>query len=71
MTVINLEQWTVEKLATELKPRFFKESGTLLAGVADVGSVERWRKAARLAGRSLEQPVRSICRPMGPRSSCS
>jgi hypothetical protein len=46
MTVINLEQWTVERLATQLEPRF-KESGTLVAGVAEVGNVEWWRKAAR------------------------
>ncbi len=59
MTVIILEQWSVEKLPTELKPRF-KESGTLMAGVADVGNVEPSRKAARLAGRSLGQPVRTM-----------
>ena len=59
MTVINLEQWTVERLAAELEPRF-KESGTLVAGVAEVGNVEWWRKAARLAGRRFGQPVRTM-----------
>ena len=56
MTVINLEQWTVERLALELEPRF-NESGTLVADVEEVGNIGRWRKAARLAGRSLGQPV--------------
>jgi hypothetical protein len=59
MTVINLEQRTVERLATELEPHF-RESGTLVADVADVGNVERWRKAARLAGRRVGQPVRTM-----------
>jgi len=58
MTVINLEQWTVERLAAELEPQF-KESGTPVAGVADVGNVA-WRKAARLAGRRFGQPVRTM-----------
>jgi hypothetical protein len=59
MTVINLEQWTVERLALELEPRF-KESGTLVADVEEVGNIEWWRKAARLAGRSLGHPVRTM-----------
>jgi hypothetical protein len=59
MTVIDLERRTVERLALELQPRF-KERGTLVADVEDVGNVERWRKAARLAGRSLGQPVRAM-----------
>jgi hypothetical protein len=59
MTVINLEQWTVERLAIELQPGL-KERGALVAGVDEVGDVKRWRKAARLAGRSLGQPVRTM-----------
>ena len=59
MTVINLERRTVESLALKLEPRF-KERGTLVAEVGEVGNIERWRKAARLAGRSLGQPVRTM-----------
>jgi hypothetical protein len=59
MTVMNLEQWTVERLATELERRF-KESETLGAGVAEVGNVEWWGKAARLAGRRGRQRVRTM-----------
>jgi hypothetical protein len=62
MTVINLEQWTVEKLAVELEPRFAK-SRTVVASVEEVGNVERWRKAARLAGRALGHPVRTMLSP--------
>ena len=59
MTVINLEKWTVERLAIELQPSF-EVSETLVADVAEVGNVERWRKAARLAGRNLGHPVRTM-----------
>ena len=59
MTVVNLERRTVERLALELEPRL-KESGTLVADVGEVQDLERWRKAARMAGRSLGQPVRTM-----------
>ena len=59
MTVINLEKWTVERLAIELQP-LFAHSGTLVVDVGEIGNVERWRKAARLAGRSIGQPVRTM-----------
>jgi hypothetical protein len=59
MTVINLERWTVERLAIELEPHL-EERGVFVAGVDEVGDVERWRKAARLAGRNLGQPVRTM-----------
>jgi hypothetical protein len=58
MTVIDLEQWTIERLATELRPRL-EEYGTLVADVDEVPNIKRWRKAARLAGRSLGHPVRT------------
>jgi hypothetical protein len=58
MTVIDLEQWTVERLAIELRPRL-EEYGTLMADVDEVRNIQRWRKAARLAGRSLGHPVRT------------
>lgn len=57
--MINLERRTVERLALELEPRF-KEDGILVADVEEAGNIERWRKAARLAGRSLGQPVRTM-----------
>lgn len=59
MTVINLEKWTLERLAIELQPSF-EVSETLVADVAEIGNVERWRKAARLAGRNLGHPVRTM-----------
>jgi hypothetical protein len=62
MTVTNLEQWTVEKLANELQP-CLEECGTLAADVDEVGNIKRWRKAARLAGRSLGHPVRTTLSP--------
>jgi hypothetical protein len=58
MTVIDFERWTVERLAIELQPRL-EECGTLVADVNEVGHIDRWRKAARLAGRSLGHPVRT------------
>jgi hypothetical protein len=59
MTVIDLEVWTVERLAIELRPRL-EERGALVADVEEVGNIERWRKAARLAGRSLGESVRTM-----------
>jgi hypothetical protein len=59
MTVIDLEQRTVERLAIELRARL-EEYGTVVADVGEVGNVERWRKAARLAGRSLGESVRTM-----------
>lgn len=62
MTVTNLEPWMVERLANELQP-WLEECGTLAADVEKVGNIERWRKAARLAGRSLGYPVRTTLSP--------
>jgi hypothetical protein len=59
VTVVNLERRTVERLALELEP-YLKERGTLVADLGEVGDLERWRKAARMAGRSLGQPVRTM-----------
>ncbi len=59
MTVIDLERRTVERLALQLEPLFAK-SGTLVAEVEEVASIEWWRKAARLAGRNIGQPVRTM-----------
>jgi hypothetical protein len=58
MKLIDMEQWTIERLAIELQPRL-EEYGTLVADVGEVQNIERWRKAARLAGRSLGHPVRT------------
>jgi hypothetical protein len=66
MKLINMEQWTVERLAIELQPRL-EEYGTLVADVGEVQIIERWRKAARLAGRSLGHPVRTTLSPTDPR----
>jgi hypothetical protein len=50
MTVIDLEVWTVERVAIELRPRL-EERGALVADGDEVGNIELGRKAARLAGR--------------------
>jgi hypothetical protein len=59
MTVIDLEGRAVQRLALELEARI-GERGALVADIKEVGDVGRWRKAARVAGRNLGQPVRTM-----------
>jgi hypothetical protein len=56
--VIKLEEWVLDSIASRLSP-VLAETGIVKADVAEVDSVERWRKAARRAGRQLGYPVRT------------
>ena len=50
--VVDLERVRVEQLARELTPHL-REREQLVVRVAEVEDVDRWRRAARRAGRSL------------------
>jgi hypothetical protein len=54
----DLERQRVERFAVELVPRL-RERGELRADTAALESVERWRAAARRAGRLLGWRVRT------------
>ncbi len=56
--VVDLERERVEALARELAP-MLRERGSLMADTADLDDVERWRAAARRAGRLLGWRVRT------------
>ncbi|MGH9122439.1 MAG: hypothetical protein ACRDYC_10940 [Acidimicrobiales bacterium] len=58
MIVINLEQRVTDRLAQQLKP-ILDERGIVVAEIADVDNVVRWRRAARRAGRLIGYPVRT------------
>ena len=55
MTVTNLEQWAVERLAGELQPRF-QERKTLVADMDEVRDVEPWQRG-RPARRADSGPT--------------
>src|SRR5436853_544827 len=60
MAVHDLERARVEALARELARTFRKSSrGWLLADTAELEDVERWRRAARRAGRLLGIHIRT------------
>lgn len=56
--VSHLERQRVERLAQELVPEL-RDRGQVYARTADLESVERWRAAARRAGRLLRWHVRT------------
>ena len=56
--MVDLELVRVAKLAARLGP-VLRQEGSLVAAVADVEDVERWRRAARRAGRLLGWRVRT------------
>ena len=58
MTVTNFDHKVVDRLAHELAPAL-DDRGIVVAKVTEVDNVERWRKAARRAGRLLRLPVRT------------
>ena len=58
MSLIDLERVRVERLAKDIVCELRVE-GTARARVAEVESVERWRAAARRAGRMLDWHVRT------------
>ena len=49
--VVDLERARVERLAHELVPHLRGELGQLVVRVTEVEDVDRWRRAARRAGR--------------------
>jgi hypothetical protein len=56
--VVDLEAQRVEQLAVELAP-VLPERGVVVANIADLENVDRWRRAARRAGRLLGWSVRT------------
>lgn len=58
MAVIKLEERVLESIARRLAPGL-ADRGIVAADVAEIESVERWREAARRAGRQLGYPVRT------------
>lgn len=64
--VVDLERVRVERLAGELVP-WLRERGSVLVETSGIESVERWRRAARRAGRLLGWRVRTGVSPAGDR----
>ena len=58
MVVVDLESVRVERLAQELVESL-RAAGSAHATIADVDDIERWRRAARRAGRLLGWRVRT------------
>jgi hypothetical protein len=56
---VDLERVRVERLANEISMQLHQFGGSVLRHADDVGDVERWRKAARRAGRLLREPIRT------------
>jgi hypothetical protein len=56
--VTDLERQRVERLAADLAP-VLRAEGAVIVKVADVESVDRWRRAARRAGRLLGWSIRT------------
>ena len=56
--VVDLERQRVEALARDLVP-LLQERGSIWVATAEVEDVERWRRAARRAGRLLGWHVRT------------
>jgi hypothetical protein len=49
--IIDLERVRIERLADEIAGQLLAHGGSILRLSTDVGDVNRWRRAARLAGR--------------------
>jgi hypothetical protein len=56
--VVDIERERVERLAADLAPEL-RERGVIVVDVAALEDVERWRRAARRAGRLLGWRVRT------------
>jgi hypothetical protein len=56
--VVDLEASRVEQLAAELVP-ILRDRGGVVVDVEQLDSVDRWRRAARRAGRLLGWSVRT------------
>lgn len=64
--VVDLERFRVERLAGEIVP-WLRDRGSVLVETSGLESVERWRRAARRAGRLLGWRVRTGVSPAGDR----
>jgi hypothetical protein len=63
--VVDIERRKVELLAQAMAP-VLREQGALIVDTARLESVDRWRKAARRAGRLRLVPVRPGLVAVGP-----
>jgi hypothetical protein len=57
--VIDLQGVRLERLATEIANQLRAAGGAVTRRSEVVGDVDRWRRAARRAGRLLDVPVRT------------
>jgi hypothetical protein len=57
--VVDLEEARVERLAEEIAGQLQAYGGSILRLGTDVEDVERWRRAARRAGRQLGVSIRT------------
>ena len=57
--VVDLEGVRVERLAEEIADQLQQHGGSILRLATDVENVERWRRAARQAGRRLGVTIRT------------
>jgi hypothetical protein len=64
--VVDLERARVEQLANEFLP-ILRERGSIDAEVDGLESVQRWRRAARRAARTLGWSIRTGITPGGTR----
>jgi hypothetical protein len=65
--VVDLEKVRVERLAVEIADQLVAGQGSVLHLTDGLGDVDRWRRAARRAGRILSVPVRTGVSPDGTR----
>ncbi len=56
--VVDIEGRKVRTLAAQLLP-VLRDRGSLMVDVRDVDDIDRWRRAARLAGRELGCRIRT------------
>ncbi len=61
--VVDLEKVRVERLAMEIADQLVAGHGSVLRLADGVGDVDRWRRAARRAGRILGVSVRTGVSP--------
>ena len=57
--IVDLERVRVDRLAEEIAAQLEAHGGSILRLTTDVDDVERWRRAARKAGRRLGVTVRT------------
>jgi len=65
--VVDLDEVRLSVLAEEIAAQIRAGQGSVILSASEVGDVERWRRAARKAGRVLGFPVRTGVAPDGSR----